>query len=144
MKSRSCPISLISVDGNIARINAFYVGILFGLYLLTMNYLILYFLIFDFSIRLFSNKKYSFILFLSTQTKKILRIRSDRVDYAPKKLAMYFGLMFLLSIFITHILHFTFLFYLFSVVLLACISLEAFFSYCLGCEIYHLYKRFII
>lgn len=144
MNNKSCPISLVSVDSNVARINAFYVGLLFTAYMFTLNSAIVLFLILDFATRVFFNKEYSLLFILSKITKSILKLPSYKVDAAPKKLAAIFGLVFLVTIFLVSLLHVTLLFYIFSGVLLSCIFLEVAFSYCLGCEIYHLYKRFFV
>ncbi len=144
MSNKSCPISLISVDSNIARINAFYVGVLFSIFLVSLENIIVYFLVLDFATRIFLSKEYSIIYMLSYITKDILKLRSIPVDAAPKKLANYFGLFFLILISLSAFLHFTLLMYSLSLVLLACIFLEVAFSYCLGCEIYHLYRRIFV
>ncbi len=144
MNNKSCPISLVSVDSNVARINAFYVGLLFVAYMFTLNSAIILFLILDFSTRIFFNKEYSLLFILSKMTKSILKLQTEKVDAAPKKLAAVFGLVFLLTIFLVSLVHLTLLFYILSGILLSCIFLEVVFSYCLGCEIYHLYKRVFV
>ena len=144
MSNKSCPISLVSVDSNIARISAFYVGIFFSIFLVSLENIIVYLLVVDFATRLFLSKEYSIIYMLSYITKDILKFRSISVDAAPKKLANYFGLFFLILISLSAFLHFTILMYSLSLVLLACIFLEVAFSYCLGCEIYHLYHRIFV
>ena len=40
-----------------------------------------------------------------------------------------------------NILELLFAFYIFSAILFLCIFLELVFSYCVGCEIYHIYKK---
>ena len=144
MNNKSCPISLISVDSNIARINAFYVGLLFTLFIVFQNLALVLFLILDFVIRIFLNKEYSLLFMISKKTKQLVKLQSVKVDAAPKKLAALFGLVFLLAITAIHLAGMTLLFYLFSGVLLACIFFEVAFSYCLGCEIYHLYKKVFV
>ena len=142
MSNKSCPISLISVDSNIARINAFYTGVLVVLFLTTLELGLIFFLILDFATRLFLKKEYSFLYILSSATKDILKLASVKVDAAPKRLANYFGLFFLLAIALSTLFHLYTLMYVLGLILLACVLLEVLFSYCLGCEIYHLYKRF--
>ena len=144
MQSKSCPISFVRVDANIARISAFYVAILITLFLVIKSELIMLFLTIDFLTRVFSKKDYSLIYMLSYLTKDILKFNTLMVDAAPKKLAMLFGLVFVSAILIASFLSLHLLVYLLSAVLLACVFLEVTFSYCLGCEIYHLYKRFTI
>lgn len=144
MNNKSCPISLISVDSNTARINAFYVGLLFTVFLFTLNAALVFFLILDFGTRIFLSKEYSLLFTLSKKTKELLNLETIKVDAAPKKLAALFGLVFLVAIAGVQLANLTLLFYIFSGVLLACIFLEVAFSYCLGCEIYHLYKRVFV
>ena len=144
MNNKSCPISLVSVDSNIARITAFYVGVIFSIFLIAQNYALIFFLILDFATRIFFSKEYSLLFMLSKNTKIIMKLESIKVDAAPKKLAAIFGLMFLIAITALHLANLSLLFYIFSGILLVCISLEVLFSYCLGCEIYHLYKRIFV
>ena len=144
MNNKSCPISLESVDASLVRINSFYVGVVFALFILTQNPLIVLFLSLDFITRIFLSKEYSLLIQLSKMTKKLLNMKSNPVDSAPKKLASYFGLIFVVSIFFTTVLGFSLVSSVLSLVLAICIFLEVTFSYCLGCEIYHLYKKFVI
>jgi len=144
MSNKSCPISLISVDSNMARINAFYVGVLFTLYMITSFTPLIYFLILDFSTRIFLKKEYSATYILAYFTKEIFKLPSIPVDAAPKKLASYFGLFFVILVAFVSFFKLTFLFYALSIILLACIFLEVVFSYCLGCEIYHLYQKIFV
>ena len=144
MSSKSCPISLISVDENIARVNAFYVGLFFLLYLLNVSSVIIYFLILDFMIRLFANREYSPLFLLSRATKELLHLQTKRVDAAPKRLASFFGLIFLVTIAFFSLLGFSLIVYILSGILLTCIALEVLFAYCLGCEIYYLYQKIFV
>ncbi len=144
MSQHSCPVSFIKVDANIIRINAFYIAVLFSLYLLTLNKFIILFLISDFVIRLFINKNYSPLFTLSTITKTFLHVKTKLEDIAPKTLATYFGFMFLNLIFLLQLFHLNTFFYVISSILLLCLFLEIFFDYCLGCKMYYLYKRFIV
>ena len=144
MQNKSCPISLKSIDASLVRINSFYVGVVFALFVLTQNPFIILFLVLDFTTRIFFNKEYSLLIMLSKRTKQFLHVESHLVDSAPKKLASYFGLIFVVSIAASTLLGLSSLSLLLSVVLGACLFLEIAFSYCLGCEIYHLYKRFLV
>ena len=144
MSQKSCPISFIKIDANIVRLNAFYILLLLSLYLITFNKVIILFLIADFSIRLFANKSYSPLYFLSLRTKELFHVKSRFEDNAPKRLASYFGFMFLVLIFLFDVLGLEMLLYATSGILLVCLFLELVFNYCLGCKIYYLYKRFIV
>lgn len=144
MSQKSCPISFIKIDANIVRINAFYILLLMSFYLMTLNKFIILFLIADFSIRLFVNKNYSPLYFLSLRTKELLHVKSRIEDSAPKILATYFGFLFLVLILLFDLLHVETLLYATSGILLVCLFLELAFDYCLGCKIYYLYKRFVV
>jgi len=143
MSQKSCPVSFIKIDANIVRINAFYILVLFSFYLMTLNKFIIFFLIADFSIRLFVNKSYSPLYFLSSRTKELLHVNSKFEDNAPKTLATCFGFLFLVLILLFDLLHVETLFYIISSILLVCLFLELAFDYCMGCQIYYLYKRFV-
>lgn len=143
MSTKSCPISFELIDANLVRINSFYVGLLFMLFLFTQNSAIILFLLFDFITRIFINKEYSLLIMLSKKTKQVLNIQAKMQDIAPKRLASYFGLIFTAFIAVSSLLGFEIVLYSSSAILAICIFLEVAFSYCLGCEIYHLYKRFI-
>ncbi len=144
MSQKSCPVSFIKIDANIVRINAFYILLLMSFYLMTLNKFIILFLIADFSIRLFVNKSYSLLYFLSLRTKELLHVKSRLEDSAPKILATYFGFLFLVLILLFDLLHVETLLYATSGILLVCLFLELAFDYCLGCKIYYLYKRFVV
>ena len=144
MSHKSCPVSFIKIDANIVRINAFYILVLFSLYLFSMNKFIILFLLTDFAIRLFVSKNYSPLYFLSSRTKELLHVRTKLEDNAPKTLATYFGFLFLSLILLFDLLHVETLFYATSGMLLVCLFLELAFDYCLGCKIYYLYKRFVV
>ncbi len=141
MQSKSCPISLFRVDANIARVGAFYVALFLLLFLFTHNSFFIYFLTFDFATRIFLQKEWSLIYHLASFTKKVLHLETMMIDAAPKRLAMFFGLAFSVAISAVSLFSLPVFVYLLSGVLLGCVVLEVLFSYCLGCEIYHLYKK---
>ena len=139
--SKSCPISLRSIDANLVRINSVYVTLIFLLFLFTQESVVILFLVVDFITRVLLDKEYSLLYMISKYTQKKFHIEKKRVDEAPKKLASFFGLSFVTLIAFATLLHFTLFAYILSGILLACLFLEVIFSYCLGCEIYHLYKK---
>lgn len=143
MSTKSCPISFELIDANLIRINSFYVGLLFMFFLFTQNSAIILFLLFDFITRIFINREYSPLIILSKKTKQFFKIQAKMQDIAPKRLASYFGLTFTAFIAISSLLGFEIALYSSSAILAICIYLEVAFSYCLGCKIYYLYKRFI-
>lgn len=140
--SKSCPISLKSVDANLIRINSVYITLVFTLFLFTQEIPIILFLVIDFITRVLIKKEYSLLFMISKFTQEKLAVQKDIVDEAPKKLASFFGLAFVIIIACASLLHLQTFAYVVSSILLACLMLEVIFSYCLGCEIYHLYKKF--
>ncbi|EHP28626.1 hypothetical protein SMGD1_0099 [Sulfurimonas gotlandica GD1] len=139
--SYSCPLNFESVDSYVARFVALMVSILLIAYMMTFNVVILYFLFFDFMMRLYCKKDYSPLFQISRFLKKAFRLKDEFTDGGAKRLAGYFGLFFILTLVASNNLDF----YLFSIVVsfifLSCALLEAFFSYCLGCKIYFLIKK---
>ena len=144
MSQKSCPISFIQIDTNLVRINSTLMGLLLLTYLLTGKDFILYFLIIDMASRIFLGQNYSILSNVSIFLQNVFNIDNNFSDAAPKKLASYFGFSFLIAIAFFHLFGLVSGVYIVSAILLACISLEVIFSYCLGCEIYHLYKRFTL
>ncbi len=139
--SQSCPISFYKVDSIITRINAVYITLLIIIFLLTSSTLILFLLIYDFTIRLYNLKNFSFIYQLSKLTQKIFQFKSHLVDGAAKRLATYFGLSFIVLLLLTSWLHMQIILYIVATVFLACTSLEILFNYCIGCKIYFIIKK---
>jgi hypothetical protein len=141
MKTQSCPLSFVKIDANVARINAFYIGLVLAIYLITQNQAFVYFLILDFATRLFADKNYSLTYTLSIKSKNLLNIQSVMVDSGAKRLATFLGLTFSILIAVCDFLNLSAPTYLISSILLLCISLEVLFNYCLGCKVYVLYKK---
>ncbi|MDY0052714.1 MAG: DUF4395 domain-containing protein [Aliarcobacter sp.] len=139
--SKSCPISLKQIDETIIRINAFIITILVLCFLISSNKFILYFIFIDFIIRVSKYNRFSLVLNFSKVIKKVFNLKTKMTDSGPKRWAMFFGLFFIFIIIILYSLDFKIALYLSIVFLLICSSLEAFFSFCLGCEIYYIYKK---
>ncbi len=139
--SQSCPISLFKVDAKIARINAFFITLLLIAFLLTFNRIILYFLFYDFLVRLFLNKRYSLVYHLSKAIKNVLHLKTEMVDGGAKRLATYFGFFFVSLLIIQAWLHLSVLLCLTATIFLLCTTLEVLFNYCIGCKIYYLIKK---
>ena len=142
MQNKSCPISFQRVDATVVRILSLYMGLLFTLFVVTKFIPIIFFLVLDFVTRIYFKKEYSLLFMLAKATKNLLNFQSHLEDNAPKRLASYFGLTFVTLIALSTVLNLDILFYALSLILGVCILLEVAFSYCLGCEVYHLYKRF--
>ncbi|WP_373036722.1 DUF4395 domain-containing protein [Sulfurimonas sp.] len=139
--SYSCPLNFQSVDSYIARFIALNVSVLLIAYMVTFNTFILYFLFFDFMMRLFCKKEYSPLFHISRALKKVFRLEDKFTDGGAKRLAGYFGLFFILLLIAGNNLNIDMFSIAVSVIFLFCALLEAFFSYCLGCKIYFIIKK---
>jgi hypothetical protein len=117
------------------------VSILLIAYMMTFNVVILYFLFFDFMVRLFCKKEYSPIFHISRFLKKLFKLKDEFTDGGAKRLAGYFGVFFILLLIAGNNLNLYFFSITVSFIFLSCALLEAFFSYCLGCKIYFLIKK---
>jgi len=139
--ARSCPKSFKQIDGTIARINATFITLFVILFLITSNEVILYALTLDFILRLSGFKSFSPIFNLSSSIKKLLHLKTKMTDAGAKRLAAIFGLSFMLIMAIFSNFELDIALYVTAAILLSCSSLEVLFNYCVGCEIYHIYKK---
>lgn len=139
--SYSCPLNFVQVDSNASRLSSLMVAALVIIYLLTSCTLILYFLILDFSVRLFVDKKYSLLSILALFLRKSFKIQEKFTDGGAKRLAGIFGLIFVSALLITDILALQTLTFIVAGIFLSCSLLDVFINYCLGCQIYYIIKK---
>jgi len=139
--STSCPLNFIKVDATIARFVSFLISSLVGVYLYTHNVWILYFLVFDFLVRLFFNPEFSILYMLARVLKSILKIESSFTDGGAKKLAAFFGLFFVFLLIVSEYLGVWSLSFGIAIVFLSCSLLDVFFNFCIGCKIYYIIKK---
>lgn len=139
--SYSCPLSFETIDSNVSRFNSLIVASLIITYLITFNAIILYFLLFDFSMKLFCKKDFSIIHKLAKFLKKMFKLEDKLADSGAKRLAGYFAILFLLLLVAGNNLNL----YIFSIVVgvifVTCSLLDAFFNFCIGCKIYFIIKK---
>ena len=131
-----CPVDFIPINENKARLTAFFVFILTIIYLLNGFWLIMAFLLLDFSLRAFNFGKYSLLSFISDAIIKQLKIKNKQVDRAPKRFAAGVGLVFSLAILIAAYFHQSLIVYSLSGVLIFFAFLESFLGFCAGCYVY--------
>ncbi|MDB2562276.1 DUF4395 domain-containing protein [Sulfurimonas sp.] len=139
--SYSCPLNFVQVDSNASRLSSLIVASLVVIYLFTSIEYILYFLVLDFSVRLFVNKAYSPISIVSLRARKLLKMEEKFTDGGAKRLAGIFGLIFVSSLVVTHFLALGSLTYIVAGIFLSCSLLDVFINYCLGCQIYYIVKK---
>lgn len=134
-----CPISLTSVDEHVVRLNG-----LTSLLLLLIGsqfHWLWVFLAFDFLMRCFS-KKYSLIAQFNRRLANLLKLEPIPIDAAPKKFAACMGLSMMIILNLADLAGYGQVVYIVFFILLGAISLETFFRYCIGCQIYSFIQRF--
>ena len=137
----SCPLNFVQVDSNASRLSSLMVASLVIIYLTTSIEYILYFLILDFSLKLFINKNYSLISMLAHTLRKSLKMPEKFTDGGAKRLAGIFGLIFVSMLLLTDFLGLSSLTYIVAGIFLSCSLLDVFINYCLGCQIYYIVKK---
>ncbi len=137
----SCPISVIRINENVARVAAFYTFLIAITSLLSHSYLLTFLLGVDFAIRSFLPSVFSPLRFISGQTAILLDLKKVPVDAAPKRFAAGVGFLFCFLIATCQLFDFNFASYLIGSVLLICAFLESVFAYCVGCVVYTFLQR---
>ena len=138
---KTCPISKYKIDLNIVRVSATIVTLLSIIFILSSNIFIVIFMIFDFSLRAARKRKLSLMFHIASFIKTTLKLPILLEDEEPKRFALFVGIAMLVLILITSLLGFTLASKILMFALIACAGAEAVFSYCVGCEIYHLLKK---
>ena len=137
----NCPLTFKKVESHISRLSSFLVSSLIITYLITSNVYILYFLFIDFLIRLYMDKSYSLIFLFAKAIKNILALQDSFCDGGAKRLAAYFGLLFVFLLIVTHSLDQWLVSLAIGAVFLVCSLLDVLFDFCIGCKVYYLIKR---
>ncbi len=140
--SQSCPINFQTYDNTVSRISSFYVALLVAFYLQSGYVAILLFIFFDLVIRVFVDKRYSLVYHMSLLTKKAFSMQTVKKDGASKKLAAYFGLLFTAGMIMFDFLQIQLGVLILATVYVACLLLDTYFDFCLGCKIYYIIKKF--
>ncbi len=139
--SHSCPLSFESIDSNVSRFNSFFVSSLLVAYLYSFNIVIVYFLLFEFSMRLFVKKDATILHKFSKSMKAIFRLKDKPTDSGAKRLAGYFAIFFLLLLVVGNSLNLHTFSSVVGGIFLLCSLMDAFFNFCVGCKIYHMIKK---
>ena len=139
--SNACPLNFKQVDSNVSRFSALVVASLVVTYLLTLNVFILFFLALDFIMKLFLNRGISPISLVGEFLKEFFKIKENYVDGGAKRLAGFFGLVFVFLLIITHYLDVKEASFIVAAIFLSCSLLDVFFDFCLGCKIYFIIKK---
>jgi hypothetical protein len=136
IKELVCPISDKRVDEQVTRINALFVVLLTITGLILNSVIFLAFLTIDFSIRAFSNARYSPLNYLSNQMANALNLNKKEIDKAPKIFAARIGFLMSLIITVLMILQLNTASFVIGGILIFFASLEFALALCMGCIMY--------
>lgn len=136
----TCPVDLVTVNENQARMTALFVFILTLIYILTGYWLIIAFLAVDFLLRAANLGSFSVVGRVSGALVSLLGIGGKRTDRAPKRFAAMVGLLFTAAITVLHLSSVAFVPYILADILALFAFLEATFAFCAGCRVYTLIK----
>ena len=139
--SQECPLQFRQVDANISKMSAVAVSIGVIAYLITMQKVILAFIIIDFILRLSKYKRISPIFRGSCIVKRILNLTTRLEDAGAKRLAAIFGLFFSITMLGLDFLGFTLGIWIVAATFITCIVLDLAFNYCIACNVYSIAKR---
>lgn len=137
----SCPMSFKQIDSNVSRLTSFFVATFVVLYLVYGFSLLLYIVAIDFVMRLFITKDSSLFYMSALFIKEIMNIKDKFVDSGSKRLAAYFGLIFVLMLLVSHYFDVYIITLSVAAIFLTCSLLDVVFDFCLGCKIYFIIKK---
>lgn len=139
--SQACPLLFRQVDANISKISAATVSIGVIVYLLTMQKIILIFIIIDFILRLSLHKGFSPIFRASCFIKRVLNLETRLEDAGAKRLAAIFGLTFSIAMLGLDFLGLILGIWIVAAVFITCVVLDLLFDYCIACKVYSIAKK---
>jgi len=137
----ACPVSFKNINLTVSRLSSFIVSMLVLYYLYSFNLFILFFLLIDFSTRLFYDKKFSLVDTSSRFLKGALRLKDIFGDSGAKKLAGIFGLIFVVILIISNYMDLKIFSFVVGGVFILCSLMDALVNYCVGCKIYFIIKK---
>ncbi len=139
---QSCPISFVKYDNTVSRIISLLTALVLGVYLFfELPVAVVVFLFIDLVMRVFFQSSYSPLYHLAVSIKKALGLPSVFKDGASKRLASYFGMLFLVLVISLDLLHASYAHFIVSGIYLFCLLLDTFLDFCLGCRIYYIIKK---
>ena len=136
--SKTCPISLKSINSNIVRIISAQVSLITILLLITKLPIFALILSFDFSARALRKQEFSPFLLIGKSIVKLLNLKENICDEAPKRFTLFMGLSISFTLSILYFSNLIVLATIVSATLLICALLETIFDFCLGCKIYQI------
>ena len=135
--TQTCPISFNLIDSNFIRIIAAQVISIALLLIVTQELIFALILFFDFSVRILNLKQLSILAYVAQFIIKNFEIKVQLCDEAPKRFALYMGLVISLIMVVLFAAGFTTFATFIAIILLICALLETAFDFCIGCKIYY-------
>ena len=136
MKNLVCPVSQEKIYEHLPRVTAFYVISLFLVYILTGFLPVLIFLLYDFLVRGANQSRYSILFQMARLTSKMLKLKSNSIDKAPKLFAARIGTVLTSVAIIFQILGFIHISVGVALLVMVFSTLECVFNLCVACYIY--------
>lgn len=140
--AQQCPLIFRHVDANLIRINTAFVTAGVIAYLMTHVVAIVIFLAIDFILRLYGFKHLSPIQLAAGRVQTLFSIPSRMEDAGAKRLAAFFGLGFMIALTVTHFIGSPMFTWGIAGIYLVCAIPYLTVGYCVGCQIYYIFKRF--
>jgi len=142
-KTQACPISYEQVDKHLVKAYSSLVLSVLLFSIFTGRHLLIYFITFDFLIRVFAGIKYSPLCKFLTHSLKITSFKPVLINAGTKKISAQAGLIFCLSICIFHLLNWQLPALLTSLLFAVAISIDLIFDYCLACKMQSFYLTYL-
>ncbi|MDP2077672.1 MAG: DUF4395 family protein [Sulfuricurvum sp.] len=139
--SQACPLLFRQVDANISKMSAVAVSIGVIAYLLTMQKIILIFIIIDFILRLSMHKGLSPIFRASCFVKRVLNLPTRLEDAGAKRLAAIFGLAFSIAMLGFDFFGLILGIWIVAGIFITCVVLDLLFDYCIACKVYSIARK---
>jgi len=139
--SQACPLLFRQIDSTISKISAAVVMSSVIVYLITMQKWILVFLILDFIVRLSGYKTLSPVFQFANSFQKIFKLPTHLEDAGAKRLAAFFGLIFMISMLIADFGGWILGVWSVAGIFISCVLLDLFFNYCIACKVYSAAKK---
>ncbi len=136
MNNVICPVSNEKVPAHLPRVTAFYAISLIVAYIITLSLPILALLLIDFMTRAINRPNLSIIHFLAKNTSKVLKLKSVKIDKAPKVFAARLGTLMLAAAMIFHGGGLLLSSSIVAVLVALLATFECAFNFCAGCYIY--------
>ena len=139
--SQTCPLLFRQIDSTISKISAAVVMIGVIIYLITMQKLIIIFMIFDFILRLSGYKRFSPVFQFANGVQKLFHLPVYLEDAGAKRLAAIFGLLFMIGIVVSDFMGCTIGIWIIASIFISCVLFDLVFDYCIACKVYSTAKK---